>query len=91
MSVRECRAIFWTCIKWSLAQHVHIFCLPFILMKAQITRKRIKLSTALHELFSDTYWTHTPIDALFQFKTNEDRCIFRNEKCKVTFGVKCIL
>ena len=33
-------------------------------------------------------WRHTPIDALLQFKTNEN--IFRNEKCKVTFGVKYI-
>ena len=42
--------------------------------------------TVLHALCSDMCWRHTPIDALLQFKTNED--LFRNEMCKVTFGVK---
>ena len=36
---------------------------------------------ASHALCSDTCWRHTPIDALLQFKMNED--IFRNEKCKL--------
>ena len=47
------------------------------------------ISAVLHALCSDTCWRHTPIDALSQFKTNED--LFRNEKCKVTFGVKYIM
>ena len=36
----------------------------------------------------DTCWRHTTIDALLLFKTNED--IFKNEKCKVTYGVEYI-
>ena len=40
--------------------------------------------TALHALCSDTCRKCTPLDTLLQFKTNED--LFRNEKCKVTFG-----
>ena len=44
------------------------------------------ISAVLHALCSDTCWRHTAIDALSQFKTNED--LFRYEKCKVTFGVK---
>ena len=52
MSERKCRAVFLTNNKWSLTQHVQTFCLPLIwcenvnfvlLMKAQITRKCIKL------------------------------------------------
>ena len=46
------------------------------------------ISTALHALCSSTCWRHTPIDALLQFETNEN--IFKNKKCKVTFGVKYI-
>ena len=52
MLERTCRAVFLTDNMWSLAQRVQIFCLPLIwcendnfmlLMKAQITRKWIKL------------------------------------------------
>ena len=52
MSEQKCRAVFLTDNKWSLSQCVQIFCLPLIccenanfmlLMKAQITRKWIKL------------------------------------------------
>ena len=45
-------------------------------------------STALRALCSDTCWRYTPgpIDTLLQFKTNKN--IFRNEKCKVIFGVE---
>ena len=46
------------------------------------------MSTAKHALCSDTCWRHTPIDASLQLKTILD--IFRNEKCKVIFGVKYI-
>ena len=45
-------------------------------------------STAFHALCSDTCWRHSPIDALLQFKTKKN--IFRNAKCKVTFGAECI-
>ena len=47
------------------------------------------MSTALHALCTDTCWRRNPNDALLKFKTNED--MFRNEKCKVIFGVKYIL
>ena len=57
------------------------------LLKAQITRMWIK--TALHVFCSDTCWGQTPIDASLQFKAN--RNIFRNERCKVTFGVEYII
>ena len=43
------------------------------------------MSTALHALSSGMCRKHTPIDALFLLKTNED--ILTNGKCKVTFGI----
>ena len=87
MSARKCRAVFLTDNKWSLTQHFQIFCLPLIwcehdyfvlLMKAQITRKWIKLYRPFYMHYARTHSN--------RFKTNED--LSRNEKCKVTFGVK---
>ena len=52
------------------------------LMKAQITRKWIELFRPLYMHFARTRVE----DTSKRFKTNED--IFRNERCKVTFGVK---
>ena len=53
-----------------------------ILRKAQITRKWIKLYRPFN-----MHCARTRVgDTLLQFKWNED--LFRDEKCKVTFGVK---
>ena len=62
MSERNCRAVFLTDNKWSLAQHVQIFCLPLIwcenasfvlLMKTQTTRKWM-LHRPLHMHYART-------------------------------------
>ena len=63
MSERKCLAVFLKENKWSLAQHVQIFCQPLIwcknanfvlLMKVQITRMWIKLHQPLYVNYA---WT----------------------------------
>ena len=63
MSERKCRSVFLTDNKWSLTQHVQIFCLPLIwcengnfvfLMKTQITRTWIKLYRPFYMLYART-------------------------------------
>ena len=60
---RKCRAVFLTDNKWYLTQHVQIFCLLLIwcenanfvfLMKAQITRKWIKLCRPFYMHYART-------------------------------------
>ena len=64
MSEQNCRAVFLTDNSRFLTQHVQIFCLPLIwcenanfvfLMKAQITRKWIKLNRPFNMPYAQTH------------------------------------
>ena len=56
-----------------------------LLMKPQVNRVWIKFHRSLYMPYA---WTRVgdTLDTLLQSEKNED--IFRNEKCKVSFGVK---
>ena len=63
MSERKCRTVFFMDNKWSLTQHVQIFCLPLIwcenpkfvlLMKVRITRKWIKFYRPIYMHYART-------------------------------------
>ena len=72
----------------------HSLSLPYnyfvFLMKAQVTRKRdILHKLFFHELCVEKCWKLMAMFHFFKIRTSID--IFKNEKCKVTFGLEYII